>query len=156
MADQQRPRIGDRVVRRPRMREVMPSIIHDSPVRRPQAFSHRTVYPVRRIRCPYSGGRPAPVAARIQQSRGTQFLRDSHVHLNFGCDRNRPHRRADQRLLELLWPRGDFCPDAGRRLGIHDHGHVPADNHWSPLGSGRAHSHARGHGRSTAWVTWSE
>ena len=38
MADQQRPRIGDRVVRRPRMREVMASIIHDSPVRRPQRF----------------------------------------------------------------------------------------------------------------------
>lgn len=38
MADQQQPKIGDRVVRRPRMREVMPSVIHDSPIRRPPRF----------------------------------------------------------------------------------------------------------------------
>ncbi len=38
MADQQQPRIGDRVVRRPRVSEVMPSVIHDPPVRHPPRF----------------------------------------------------------------------------------------------------------------------
>ena len=38
MADQQRPKIGDRVVRRPRAREVMPSVIHDPAIRRPPRF----------------------------------------------------------------------------------------------------------------------
>ena len=38
MADQQQPRIGDRVVRRPRVSEVMPSVIHDAPVRHPPRF----------------------------------------------------------------------------------------------------------------------
>ena len=38
MADQRLPRARDRVVRRPRVREMMPAVIHDAAIRRPHRF----------------------------------------------------------------------------------------------------------------------